>query len=76
MSDADIIFTQRRKLLDHLKSGLPITAHKALIGYGISRLAPRIFDLKKAGFQIERRMIPAVNREGKRVLVAEYRLVA
>ena len=70
------IFTQRLKLLDHLKRGLPITAHQAPVGYGVARLAARALDLKRAGWDIERRLIPAVNREGKTVRVAEYRLSA
>jgi hypothetical protein len=74
MVDEKRIFTQRLKLLDHLKQGLPITAHQALVGYGVARLAARILDLKEAGWEIERRLIPATNREGKVVRVAEYRL--
>ena len=38
--------TQREKLLGHLKAGLPITAHRALYGYSVARLAARIHDLK------------------------------
>ena len=68
------IFTQRLNLLDHLKQGLPITAHQALVGYGVARLAARILDLKEAGWEIERRLTPAVNRAGKVVRIAEYRL--
>ncbi len=41
--------TQREKLLGHLKAGLPITAHRALYGYSVARLAARIHDLKQLG---------------------------
>ena len=68
------IFTQRLKLLDHLKRGLPITQRKAEIGYGIARLSARVLELKKAGWPITRRMVQVVNREGKTVRVAEYTL--
>lgn len=72
MVDEKRIFTQRLKLLDHLKQGLPITQRKADIGYGISRLSARILELKKAGWPIAKKMVRVVNREGKVVRVAEY----
>ena len=72
--DEQRIFTQRLKLLDHLKQGLPITQRKAEIGYGIARLSARVLELKKAGWPITRRMVQVVNREGKTVRVAEYML--
>ena len=67
-----VLFTQRIKLLDHMKQGLPITAHCALVGYGIARLSARILELKKAGWPIEKKRVLAINREGKQVRVAEY----
>ncbi|HSW65252.1 MAG TPA: helix-turn-helix domain-containing protein [Dissulfurispiraceae bacterium] len=70
--DEKRIFTQRLKLLDHLKQGLPITQRKAEIGYGIARLSARILELKKAGWPIAKKMVQVVNREGKAVRVAEY----
>ena len=45
--------TQCERLLEHLKLGLPLTAHKALYGYSCLRLAARIHDLKQMGHQIE-----------------------
>ena len=67
--------TQREKLLGHLKAGLPITAHRALYGYGCSRLAARMFDLRQMGHQIEKRMIQVPTRGGGTTRVAEYSLV-
>lgn len=64
--------TQREKLLAHLKECLSITAHKALYGYGISRCAARVHDLKQLGYQIEKRMIEVPTRDGRRARVAEY----
>ena len=64
--------TQREKLLGHLKAGLPITAHRALYGYGVARCAARIHDLKQLGYQIERRMVEVATRDGRKVRVAEY----
>ena len=66
--------TQCERLLEHLKLGLPLMAHKALYGYGCQRLAARMHDLRQMGHQIEKRMVQVVNREGKAVRVAEYML--
>ena len=41
--------TQCERLLAHLKLGLPLTAHKALYGYGCQRLAARMWDLRQVG---------------------------
>lgn len=64
--------TQREKLLGHLKAGLPITHRRAEIGYGIQRLAARIFDLRQLGHQIEKRMVEVPTRNGGKTRVAEY----
>ena len=64
--------TQCERLLEHLKLGLPLTAHKALYGYSCLRLAARIHDLKQLGYQIERRMVEVATRDGRRTRVAEY----
>lgn len=68
--------TQCERLLEHLKLGLPLTAHKALYGYSCLRLAARIHDLRQLGHQIERRMVVVPTRDGRRARVAEYRLTA
>ena len=68
--------TQCEKLLGHFKEGLPITAHKALYGYGISRCAARVHNLKQLGYQIEKRMVEVPTRDGRRARVAEYFLTA
>ncbi len=64
--------TQCERILEHLKLGLPLTAHKALYGYSCLRLAARIHDLKQLGYQIERRMVEVATRDGRRTRVAEY----
>lgn len=67
--------TQCERLLEHLKLGLPLTAHKALYGYGCQRLAARMWDLRQVGHQIEKRMVEVATRDGGTARVAEYRLV-
>lgn len=68
--------SQCERLLAHFKEGLPITAHRALYGYGVSRLAARCYDLRQLGHQIEKRMVEVPTRDGRRARVAEYRLTA
>lgn len=64
--------TQCERLLEHLKLGLPLTAHRALYGYSCLRLAARMWDLRQMGHQIERRMVEVQTRDGRRARVAEY----
>ena len=68
--------SQRERILAHLKEGLPITAHRALYGYGCARLAARVHDLRQLGWQIEKRMVEVPTRDGRRARVAEYFLQA
>ena len=68
--------SQCERLLEHLKAGLPLTAHRALYGYGCARLAARIHNLREMGHQIERRMVEVPTRDGRVARVAEYRLSA
>ena len=59
----------------HLKDRGSITGAEAVAEYGIMRLASRIWDLKKLGIGIEKRMLSRKNRYGETVSFAEYRLV-
>ncbi len=67
--------TQCERILEHLKEGLPITAHRALYGYGCARLAARMWDLRQLGHQIDKTMIQVPTRGCGTTRVAEYRLV-
>ena len=40
---------QRVKILEHLRTGQPLTQDQARAEYGVMRLASRISELKKAG---------------------------
>ena len=68
MSNAD-------RILAHLEAGYPITSMEAIYKYGNTRLAASISVLRKAGYEIEGKLIPVINRYGKTVYVKEYRLV-
>lgn len=67
--------TQSEKILNHMKCFGTITSLEALSEYGIMRLASRISDLKKEGYDIERRFVRSKNRFGEPVAYAEYSLI-
>lgn len=62
--------TQSSLILKHLQDGKTITALEALQLFGCLRLGARCWDLRKAGHQIESKMV--VTNSGKHV--AQYRL--
>lgn len=68
--------TQNEMILKHLqthKRGL--TAMQALDKFGCMRLASRISDLRRMGYEIGREMIAVKNRDGETSYVANYKLV-
>lgn len=60
--------TQARRILAHLRAGNRLTALEALERFGCFRLAARVHELRREGWQIEERTVET--RGGKRV--AEY----
>ena len=62
--------TQANRILAHLRAGNRLTAIEALERFGCFRLAARIHELRRDGWQIEERTVET--RSGKRV--AEYSL--
>lgn len=67
--------TQRDIILEHLQEFDTITPLEALKEYGIMRLASRITDLKKQGYEFNVKMITSKNRKGKKVRYAQYTLL-
>lgn len=69
--------TQNEKVLKHLKTHKRgITAMDAVTKYRIMRLAPRIFELKQQGYQIESIPVTKKDKEtGETVRFVQYRLV-
>ncbi len=61
--------SQEKAILKHLQKGLVLTPLDALKRFGTLRLSGRVYDLKKAGHAISKRM---VKKGGKSV--AEYSL--
>lgn len=68
--------SQSQRLLEHLKSGKPITRLEALTDLGIFELSARVIDLENQGYEIPRKRIKVTNRFGETVNVAEYRMAA
>lgn len=66
--------TQCEKIIRVLEDSGSITSWEAMQEFGIMRLASRINDLKKAGYNIDREMIKSTNRYGETVRYAKYTL--
>lgn len=58
-------------ILDDLQKGKKITPRQAMTDYGCMRLGARIYDLRKAGYIIQSRMIEVPTRNGH-THVSEY----
>ena len=66
--------TQTEQILEHIQERGSITPLEALKEYGIMRLASRVCDLKRQGYEIERTIETANNRYGEPVWYARYSL--
>lgn len=63
--------TQCELVLDYIKEHGSITARQAFVKFGIMRLASRIADLKRAGYDIKSETIKVRSRYGS-TYVARY----
>ena len=68
--------TQREKVLLYLNDCGSITPLDALREFGIMRLAARIWELRKLGYNIIKTMEKRSNRYGEDVRYARYSLAA
>ena len=66
--------TQCERILRHLRDYGSITQKEAYAEYGIARLASRINDLKKKGFNITSETVTGKNRYGEATHFSLYRL--
>lgn len=66
--------TQCDRIIRHLKDFGSITSKEAYDEYGIMRLASRITDLRKAGYEIEAGTQTGKNRYGELTRYAVYKL--
>ena len=66
--------TQCERVLKYMHDFGSINPAQAMDDLGVMRLGARIWDLKKAGHPITRKMVKKKNRYGESVSFAEYRL--
>ena len=66
--------TQCQRVLDYMEQHGGITQFEAMIELGVMRLASRISELKKEGYEIQSKIIAVRNRYGEPCYVKEYRL--
>lgn len=67
--------TQAGVVLEALKLG-PMTSMEAFQDFGITRLAARIDELRRAGYDIRTEMLNTTNRLGGRCNFAKYHLTS
>lgn len=65
--------SQNKQILNHLQFGYAITALEAFKSYDCMRLAARISDIKKMGYNIKSEMVQVGNNKKK---VARYSLMS
>lgn len=68
--------TQADRIIRYMQDFGSITSREAINDLGVYRLASRISELRKNGYEINRRMIKVKNRYGESCTVAEYSLAA
>lgn len=74
MAKVDSKPTQNQRILDYLGRHGSITQFEAFIDLGIMRLASRISDLKKQGYNIISRTETVKNKYGETCHIKRYRL--
>lgn len=68
MSDCAVI-------LSILRTGRSLTSYQAFVEIGCTRLAARIHDLRRRGYNIVKTMIEGTDRNGKPCKYASYKLM-
>lgn len=64
--------TQTERILNHLDKYGSITALEAMNEYGIMRLASRISDLKRKGYNIKSENVTVKNRFDEKCVIKKY----
>lgn len=64
--------TQCTRIAEYLKQFGSITQYEALQDLGIMRLASRISELRKNGYEINSKMISVTNRFGETCNIKQY----
>jgi len=71
-SEQEAIYKQKLLILAHFEQGKTLTCKQAEELFGCMRLPARVWELNRAGFNIQSRMVKGVNRFGRPVRYAEY----
>ena len=66
--------TQNEKVIDYIRDWGSITTYEAFTDLGITRLASRICDLKKMGYDFKIERVAKKNRYGEKVYFNRYSL--
>lgn len=66
--------TQNERIIEYIKDWGSITTYEAFNDLGITRLASRICDLKKMGYDFNVERIGKTNRYGEKVTFNRYSL--
>ena len=66
--------TQAQRIVDYIRKNGSISALEAVQDLGVLRLSARIYDLAKAGYSLNKRMVSSKNRFGEEVSFARYYL--
>lgn len=66
--------TQCDRIVEYMQDNGSITSWEAMKELGCMRLASRIHDLRKRGFNVIKEMVANENRYGESVSYARYRL--
>lgn len=67
--------SQCKRILAYIDAYGAITSLDAVRDLGCHRLAARIADLRKAGYEIESRMVSVEDRYGEKCRVSEYKIL-
>lgn len=66
------MITQTDRIIRHIQDYGSITPLEAMQEYGIMRLASRMCDIKRAGYNVRREMVTGRNRYGESTTYARY----
>ena len=64
--------TQNERVVDYIKQFGSITSREAFVGLGVTRLASRICDLTKMGYEFDKKFESAPNRFGDTTSFVRY----
>lgn len=66
--------TQAERIIEYIRDWGSITTRDAFLDLGIARLASRIYDLEKMGYEFNRKTKTTKNRYGEATHYTEYSL--